>query len=261
MLKNSNTAKEIGYIFLWLTGIILFYALVHTFLLEPSSGKQAHTKYTQLTSDEITSTAHKAETKVQHVQTVISVAKDETKHVVAVPTPVTLVKKISAPLKTEVKVKNIPVIHVKKEVPTSTQASSTITEVALPIEVVKVSTKPSKLVEVPKADVPKIDIPKVEKAMTDVKLPTLPSVPTVPTVSTPVSIPVSVIQVPQQVDEKVEKKIETEKIIEEVKEKFMLEINSTYNREKSMKLLETARQHIIEKAEAAREAATKALIN
>jgi hypothetical protein len=44
---QSNAAKEVLYIFLWLIGIIFVYGLVHTFLLEPSneSVSSNHAKY------------------------------------------------------------------------------------------------------------------------------------------------------------------------------------------------------------------------
>jgi len=43
---QTNTAREIFYIFLWLGGIIFLYALVFTFFLEPNTKKdQSIQKY------------------------------------------------------------------------------------------------------------------------------------------------------------------------------------------------------------------------
>ena len=53
---KSNAAKEVLYIFLWLIGIIFVYALVHTYLLEPTTSH--HTNAQPIHATLNTSTEH-----------------------------------------------------------------------------------------------------------------------------------------------------------------------------------------------------------
>ena len=74
MFQNNNAAREIFYIFLWLLGIVLFYTLVHAFLLEPSSNKSKHIKTTNV------HIADKKETKSGDTNTVTHTVNPEITH-------------------------------------------------------------------------------------------------------------------------------------------------------------------------------------
>jgi len=81
---KSNTQKEVFYIFVWLVGIILFYTLVFTFILEPSQDKSEPTH-------------------TEHLIHIVSKEKTPTKASIAKPTILKKIKtSIQEPLKNNI---------------------------------------------------------------------------------------------------------------------------------------------------------------
>ena len=214
MFQKNNAAREIFYIFLWLMGIIIFYALVHTFLLEPCTCQAERIKSTSIQD---VGTAGWKKTKTEHTKTVTHAVKTETKH-------------LSKPVK-----------------PNSIKASSVIKTVDIPVHIE--TTEPTLI----KASVKHVDIekiPKIEIPITPVlKVPTVPTTPKLPTVSTPVTV-----VKPPQLKQAIATNNQTV-MIEEKRE--TQKVKPTYDRNESMRLLETVRQETLKKAEIAREAAMK----
>ena len=263
-MLQTNTAKEIFYIFLWLAGIIFLYALVYTFILEPSSGDHTATHPKHL----VTSDAHQSTTQANTVHTA-SEAKIHVVEAVEAPkavTPVTVTKVTH----------KIKKLAINNKVPTSTTETVKVTDKKKMVETVKKEVKAS--VETPmvnsidektKSTKAQVEVEKVTQSSTNtVSTPSVPQAVSIPkhTISIP-STP-SVPSVPTMPNsekiEKVEVQKTTVKLKEETqkKEKTVVptkELKKVLSRDEEMKLIETARQHVIEKAEAAREEAMKSL--
>ena len=261
-MLQTNTAKEIFYIFLWLAGIIFLYALVYTFILEPSSDDHTatHTKHL------VTSDAHQSTTQANTVHTA-SEAKIHVVEAVEAPkavTPVTVTKVTH----------KIKKLAINNKVPTSTTETVKVTDKKKMVETVKKEVKAS--VETPmvksideKTKSTKVQVEKVTQSSTDtVSTPTVPQAVSIPkhTISIP-STP-SVPSVPTMPNSKKMEKVEVQKTTVKVKEEAQKkektvvptkELKKVLSRDEEMKLIETARQHVIEKAEAAREEAMKSL--
>jgi len=158
---QSNTSKEILYIFLWLVGIIFFYGLVHTFILEPSQHKS-----------ETHSTKHTLKSQITHPDK-------------------SLVSSEKIPAKTNIKKPSIPTIPEK--IKTSIQKSlknKTNTHTVEKKELQAVNPKTISILSIPSApNVPSIlTLPSVKKVVQ--KQHTIKTVPAkIPTVDTEKVLP------------------------------------------------------------------------
>jgi len=248
---NTNKAKDIFYIFLWIAVTILLYILVHTFIWEPSTDTASST-YTKHTS---TTVKEKTEHSVQQKNTPIENTKKLLKHqevpvhnttevakTVVVDEVVKSVKTVEIP-----KIKHEPTPHtdviktVKKVVPQVSKKETIIQEkVENKIPVVNIPSRDIAVPSVPQA----VNMP--EKS---ISIPTTPSVPSVPSVdivekSVPTMQHSAVKEVTTQMQEQTTQKDSLPKEL---------------NRDEKMELVEKARQLVIEKAEAARDEMMKSL--
>jgi hypothetical protein len=257
---QTNTTREIFYIFLWLAGIILLYALVYTFILEPSDGKNASSQHAYATTNtkHTTPTVSKkeiAKTVEKHIQ---SHTKVPTK---AVSTPHVTVPVKVAKVVTVTKVEAVQKAQAEaiKEVKTSTVAkgkeSVTLEKVSTaPVkEISKVSVE-NKVVNKPlqstvKSSIQTVSTPSVPTAVTmpkeTISIPTTPSVPTVPTVAQHETVKVE--KAPVKEAQTKEITVATEALKKEL------------SRDEKMELIESARELVIKQAEDARNKAMESL--
>jgi len=263
MFQKNSTEKEVGAIFLWLGGIIVFYTLVFIFILEPSSDKAALVHHAEATS---IATTHKVQQKATVMAKPSSNNATPVQHQIATTTEAThkiqqkestvAVKKEEIPaVKIQTVKKVVTPVEKKKEVVKTVTPTPTLVKVSTPVKTIKVPTQKIQTLSADNTKTTTIPVVKV------------PTVPTVPTVSTPVqaikSVQPKAMKTQKILLSSVEKKIgtsgETQKVAEtKVPEKKIVE-EKIYDRDANMKLLETARQHIIEKAETARAEAMKGL--
>jgi hypothetical protein len=259
---QTNTAKEIFYIFLWLAGIILLYALVYTFILEPSDGKNASSQHAYATTNtkQTTPTVSKkeiAKTVEKHIQshTIVPTKAVSTPHVTV---PVKVAKVVTV---TKVEAIQKAQAEAIKEVKTSTVAkgkeSVTLEKVSTaPVkEISKVSVE-NKVVNKPlqstvKSSIQTVSTPSVPSAVTmpkeTISIPTTPSVPTVPTVAQHETETAKVVKVPVKEAQTKEITVATEALKKEL------------SRDEKMKLIESARELVIKEAEDARNKAMESL--
>jgi hypothetical protein len=252
-----NTTKEIFYIFLWLIGIIAFYALVHTYILESKSD---------------TSSAHKTNhvsNKVVAAQTVLAHASEDKTIIVPIKTekittpihtsnnkvvPVDLTNDVSIAVKDT---KKIPKVSKTKIVPKKEKEN--LNEVAhvasAPIDIAK--AKKEVVISKQKIDtniVTKVEAIAVVEEKHNPKIST-PSIPSIPSVVTAISVP-SVPVAPSVPSTPSIVKDDTKKIngSDESKNKDLdLQIEKLTHElsiDDKMKLIESAHQLVIEKAEA-----------
>ncbi len=275
MFKKNSTEKEVFAIFLWLIGIILFYTIVYTFLLEPSSDNTHSANHGEVAS---LPAIHEVKQK-ESIATVVSshTTKDmpsihavKSSNTAAVTSKtssegvtdsgLTAVKheipqkestetiekeKISQLVLKTVEKDDTPVIKIKDVVKTVT-STQTLMKETTPVDTLKISTD--------KIHEPKTNATKI----TTLPLSKMPLVPKVPTVSKPIEVTKTADQKAMDI-KKIETPVEIQPIIEKkVAEKEVPE-EKKYDRDATMKLLETARQHVIEKAESARTEIMKSL--
>jgi len=177
---QSNAAKEVLYIFLWLIGIIFFYGLIHTFLLEPSKNAISTSHVKHITSKDISQEILATSTSVVQMPVVTKVKRVEQK----VKVTKTVKKEVHTVAK-KVSEKKVPTLVVKK-VPEKEKKKTLIYDSSSPhikIPTVPTVTKASSqiLLKVPEvATVKKVISPSTPKQNTSISVPTIPSVPSVP---------------------------------------------------------------------------------
>lgn len=148
---TSNSAREISYIFLWLFGIIAFYVLVNTYLLEPKSTQSSTQEIHSImaTVDAIKEKTHNK--SISPIEMAPSTIKNEYIVINTVDTTVPVM------IKTDVKVEKV-----------------TVSSSVVPVK--------------PKVSIPSIPVASPTVPMvTLVSIPNTPSVPKVPSVPTVVT--------------------------------------------------------------------------
>ncbi len=257
---QSNAAKEVLYIFLWLIGIILLYALVHTFLLEPSTNTHPVADTTSTKTDVKPRKDNLSSSiKTDKVPTVAKTTTPSVSPIVKKPTANKLVqavpknaKKVHTPSINEKKVSKQDNISLRKvTTPTAVHKRIKLPSAESTITTLK-STKKKNPLKVPTL----ITIP---SAISVPSLPSIPSIPSVP-VKTP-SIPnVDKISAPQVKRSIQTNTIQTKKVVDTtVKSDTPMEtLGREISRDEKMKLIETARKHVIEEAEISRKKAMDA---
>jgi len=222
---QTNTAREIFYIFLWLGGIIFLYALVFTFFLEPNTKKDKHT----LQTINNISNVEKEKTPVNKM-----IVHTSTK--VAKPTTVTKAPKA-------IKIKQTVITKHVEQKPTVTPTMK------------KVETKETVTPEVIVKKEQTISTPAVPQTPKSVTVPertiAIPSIPDVPTVPTNTTTKVSPTKTQKIVPEQ---KIEKKEIT-----KATVALEKELSRDEKMQLIEKARQIVIDEAEKARNETLKAI--
>ena len=260
MLK-SNTAREIFYIFLWLGGIILLYALVEMYILEPSHYNSTTSHTEQLVENHTNSAQHTTENMSKvHTTNVVKIEEKTDRETLKTVTPVVVTKvthkveklavndKVVA-LKTETgkvitQKKSVPDIKKDEKVSANTPVVVSTKKETKTIEKVvqKKTISPVQALVTP--SVPEV----VSMPKSVISIPSTPSIPSVPTMPNSHTVNAQkttvAVKEPKQMHE-------TAPVTKELKK--------VLSRDEEMKLIETARQHVIEKAEAAREEAMKAL--
>ena len=244
---QTNTAREIFYIFLWLVGIILLYALVYTFILEPSHGENASSQHTYATENtkQTTPTVSKheiAKTVEKHIQSHTKVA-DKAVSTASVSVPVKVTKVVTV---AKVEAIQKPQAEAIKEVKTST-----IVKVKESVTIEKVSIEKKTANKPLQSAVQTVSTPSVPSAVTmpkeTISIPSTPSVPTVPTVSQPETL--KVVKTPVKEAKTKEITVATEALKKEL------------SRDEQMELIESARELVIKEAEDARNKAMEAIEN
>jgi len=227
---QTNTAREIFYIFLWLAGIILLYTLVHTFILEPSNEKAttSHNAHAIASKEHKTPTASKepiSKKEEKHTQSHTNVATE------AVSTP-----QVAVP----VKVAKVEVVQ-KSKVETAPKVKDNTTLEKVDKELLQ-NTVESSVKAVSTPSVPSV----VTMPKESISIPSTPSVPTVPTVSNNEMGKITKAPV---------------KIIEKTEEITVLtkELKKELSRDEKMELIESARELVIKQAEDARNKAMESL--
>jgi len=197
---QSNTSKEILYIFLWLVGIVFVYALVHSFLLEPSQTKTStkHDIHSASNTVKKASIIHNSSsshikipdvTKVESVTSSIVSPKTIKPQAVVHETikePKTDIPQNAAKAPTEEKaslIHNSSSSHIKiPDVPTVTKVESATSSIVLP-KTIKPQAVVHETIKEPK-------VPTVENTVssstkqdnTAINLPSIPSVPSIPSI-------------------------------------------------------------------------------
>lgn len=163
MLK-SNAAKEVFYIFLWLIGIIFFYSLVHTFLLEPSTTTVTHTQ-------------HLADVKKTEDtdSTVQNVSKEPSPTIEIKNAKLTVIKEQKETIKNVLSVAEVSTVEVDSNKPNKANKSSNPLG---KIKDLKIESITQKNISTPK--VPHI----ANQTKSTLSVPSTPSVPSVPTIHT-----------------------------------------------------------------------------
>jgi len=190
---QTNTAREIFYIFLWLAGIILLYALVQTFILEPSTDSHTDAHKTHATLDNQTKEQHeKTTTHVKAVAAPINVAKTiKVKEMIKVPTKQTVVAE--KPIHEKV---------IKEVVTTKHMVAPVVTEA-----VKKISTP---------------TVPTIPK--TTISIPTAPSVPSVPSQVVTKEVSIETKKETAHIQKKTELSTETEALKKELTQDEEIEL-------------------------------------
>lgn len=232
---QTNTAREIFYIFSWLVGIIVVYALVDTFILEPKADKESHSMQI------VQNNAHKDVSAIEKKS--VSTKSVATKQVTKVSKPVSVTKvpqvvTVTQPAK------------VQKTHPTSTQKSIDKPVVKKTDATKSVSPQDTSLEKAQSISSP--TIPQMPKTVTThestIKIPTIPSVPAVPTASPSKK---NTTETPTIITpEKTEKKDIT---------KATDALEKELSQEDRIQLIEKSRQMVIEEAEKARNEALEAI--
>ena len=256
---QTNTAKEILYIFLWLVGIILLYGLVHSFILEPHNTSHTHAEATKDTSsvhEKQTSVKKVVAHKAIKVATPVAVAKAPKVIKVAQTLVTKQVEKIQ-------KIETHPTITPDvKKVPTKEVVNAKVSVEKMPsvpqvpkLDVEKVPTKETISAKVSVKKTPSISTPTVPQApkmvttpKSSIKIPTIPTVPTVLTTSTSQKIST---ETPKVITEQENEKKEITKATEALEKEL--------SQDEKMELVEKARQMVIDEAEKARNEALKAI--
>jgi len=251
---QTNTAREIFYIFLWLAGIILLYALVQTFILEPSHGENANSKHTYTTENtkQTTPTVSKneiAKTVEKHIQSHTKVPSDVVS-IPHVPVPVKVSKIVTVAKEEAIKEVKISTDAKLKESVTIEKLSTAPVKKVSKVSIVnKIANKP--LQSTVKNSIQTVSTPSVPSPVTmpkgTISIPTTPSVPTVPIVSQHETL--KVLKAPVKEAKTKEITIATEALKEEL------------SSDEKMKLIESARELVIKEAEDARNKAMKDMGN
>ena len=222
---KTNTGREIFYIFLWLAGIILLYSLVEIYILEPSHfGHKAKTQEKQsLVNTSSTDNTRESVSQKRIMPVVKTVTHQSIKATKRI-TPVVLTKVIDKAEKTlqspreQKSIKSIK--STEKNLSINTKVSKATVSIVQNKETKSTDKEATQIVSTPSA----------------VSIPSTPSIPSVPSVpSVPQKVSVKTMQTPTHT-------LHTES------EALKKELSS----DEKMKLVESARQLVIDKAEAAR---------
>lgn len=260
---QSNAAKEVLYIFLWLIGIIFVYALVHTYLLEPTKSHHANAQPIHATSN--TSTSHQVKLPKDKVSSKINTDK-----ILTMPKVVAPVSVVKVPVTAKM-IQPVPKIqkYSKKEALLNThnkKVSERNNASSLPIKIPTVEktvtiakTTQSKYISTIPHITAIVKVPSIIATPTVVTVPSVPSTPSLPTVpSIPsvkkISIPNTAVKLETEIIER-----KTMRDTEITRDKSMRRLSTEISRDEQMKLLDTARKHVIEQAEASRKKAMSAL--
>ncbi len=234
MLK-SNAEKEVLYIFLWLIGIIFVYTLVHTFLLEPSTSHKVATSNKPATYPRHTTATknHIAPDKDKIVSTA------NTKNALVEPQAIAAISVIKISKKKVLdKNDNGKVSKMVHKAIQTTSTQKTIIKVKTPnkVKILKMIKKvKSKHIDIASYTAKTSEVPNVPSLPS---VPSIPSIPSVPSVPAPLSVekilPIQVLK------------------MKTIKNEQIKRLDAEINREKHIKLIDTARKHVIEKAEMSR---------
>jgi hypothetical protein len=257
MLK-SNSAREIFYIFLWLGGIIFLYALVEMYILEPSHYNN-------------NKTAHAEQSSAQHSTTTLQSKKPlTTKHETPlthsnIPKIVDVPKAITPVVATKAIHKVEKIVNSDKAVATKTKTVNETKQIThfedskqkkkISIQTPEHTSKNTKkATNTPIKNVQKearspLQVPTTPSTVSDVvSIPSTPSVPSMPTMpKSTTAIQTKTTSVPKE-------ETQEPKTVPAIEE-----LEKALSQDEEMQLIETARQHVIEEAEAAREAVMQAL--
>lgn len=242
MLK-SNAAKEVFYIFLWLIGIIFFYSLVHTFLLEPSTTTVTHTQ-------------HLADVKKTEDtdSTVQNVSKEPSPTIEIKNAKLTVIKEQKETIKNVLSVAEVSTVEVDSNKPNKANKSSN------PLEKIKSTqinenreqNKTKKILKIVTKSLTKqnISIPTIPEEVTSqikqkLSMPSVPSVPSIPSIPETInSFKTPIINaIPKVEDKKIDKELTTS----------IKALEKELSQKGKLNLLETAREHVRDNAETARQ--------
>jgi len=219
MLQN-NTAKEIFYIFVWLVGIIFFYALVHTFILEPSQNK-----------NETSTAKHVQQTQIIYTDKhLVSKEKIHTKINIEKPSISTMPEKIKTSIQKPLKNKvTIEAVEKKK------------LQIAKP-EAISIPSIP-KVVKIP------------QNKLSTPSTPNVPSIPTLPSVKKVAQTQHTVETMPVNITT-----VDTKKVFSSKKETPQTDaVEKVLSKDIDVKRIETSRQQARQEAEDIRNEAIKLL--
>jgi len=217
---QSNAAKEVLYIFLWLVGIIFFYALVHTFILEPSQNKS-----------EISHTKQTLQSQITHPNKhLVSSEKIPAKTNIEKTSITTMPEKIKTSIQKPLKNKtNIDIVE-KKELQ------------AVKPETISIPSIP-KVVETP------------QNKLSTPSIPNVPSIPTLPSVKKVAEKQHTIETVPAKITT-----VDTEKVMSSKKETPQADaVEKVLSKDIDVKRIETSRQQVRQEAEDIRKEAIKLL--
>jgi len=244
---KSNTANEIIYIFTWLFGIVLLYGLVHTFVLEPSMDKPLPIHQVKevtpilkpLISDVLKTVS--AEKIVQKMSSLDSIKT-------SIQTKVEKKDKVSLPISS---------VPIAIKAPRSIELNTTSNIVPTPtipqqVDTEKIVQKASYLEPIATSAETKVE--KKDRISLSV-----PSVPIAIKAPRPIEVNITTITVPTVIVIPTSNIVEDKKISQPSVKTMIKKVEETYDRDATMKVLETARQGIVNEVALAREKVMKSL--